>query len=104
MQQVAHEDEILRVQGPVKTVALNQAFAQGLAGRWIDHDIDRVANGIDANKHQHRHRHDDQHRLQQALYEEADHRGAFAGDVGEKPHHPRLTRRGGTAQPVNALA
>ena len=75
MQQVAHEDEVLRVQRAVETIALYQAFTQRLAGGRIDHDVDRVADGVHPDKHQHRHCHDDQHRLQQALYEKPDHVG-----------------------------
>ena len=73
MQHVVHEHEVLLDQRTIEAVAVDQGFAQGLIGCGIDHHVDRVADGIDAQKHDDRHGDHDHERLQNALDKKTDH-------------------------------
>ncbi len=61
------------ISGLIEAVALDECLAQRLIGGRVDHHIDRVADGVDANEHDHRHRDDHQKRLQNALDKKTDH-------------------------------
>ena len=73
VQHVVHEDEVLLDQRTIEAVALDQRLAQGLIGGRIDHHVDRVADGIDAQEHDDRHGDHDHERLQNALDKKTDH-------------------------------
>src|SRR3546814_14566388 len=63
---VGDEDEELLPQRLVEAEAGDRRCPLVLVGLWIDQDVDRVADGVDADEHQHCHYGNDEEALTEA--------------------------------------
>src|SRR5690606_10386042 len=75
---VRDKGDVLPPQGLIETQCAHGGFDVALVGLRADEDLDRVADGVDADEQQQRHDEEHQQRLQPASREKTDH-GVVSG-------------------------
>ena len=78
---VAEEADVLLIERPVEAVGPDRGGADFLGGVRRDEDVDRVADGVDADEHQRGHHQHDEEGLENALDDEAEHQEPVGPDM-----------------------